>query len=184
MKNRNTLWLFCLATAIFFACSEDSKTELLTPEISSEIPPDFDLSNPVHMESNTQIAELHHAFYFIDADNYLYPFDGGALTCPDTYDYHAAEYVAFDDLMYFSGMIAMEFDTLIIQEGVVFQKKPDSPAPGRPECKEGEIRQSGTAGKISKEEKCTTRRGKKGTGACIGSGAGHSSCRTAPTYWC
>ena len=153
-----------LALLHLFACSEDSLPTEIDP-VASEAAPVINLDHPVHYRSIAEIAHMGHAFYLIDRDNFMLTFNEGAFACPDDFDYDHAEYAVFDDLLEFTGDIALNpFDTLYIFQGRIESMKIKGP-PGRATCKPGEITQGGSHGskeipvqddcKSGKSRKCT-----------------------------
>lgn len=170
MKNLITL---LTAGMLLFACEQENElpsTDLQAPETEiwddGTIPDDIDSEPPMMIPSIQEITNMQHAFYFIDNDNYLHVYNEGRLVCPYTYDYNAAQYVAFADLSNYHGILELESDTLVVDDGVVNYKK-GKKSPGRATCNAGDIKRGGTGGsETSPGEVCTTGSGKPGTMKC------------------
>lgn len=135
-----------LALIYLVSCTEDSTPTEIELAVASEAAPIINLDHPVHYGSITEIVHMQHAFYLIDRDNFMLTFNEGTFACPDVFDYDHAEYAVFDDLLEFSGDLALNpYDTLYIVDGLIESMKIKGP-PGRATCKPGEITQGGSHG--------------------------------------
>ena len=168
MKNSIKVILLMM---ILFACDQENK--IAFDELNQEaetweegsIPQDIDTWPSMPIASIQEITDMHYPFFFLDADNYLHTYNEGRLVCPYSYDYNNAQHVDFEDLESFAGIIALDYDTLIIDNGTVNYKEGNS-SPGRAVCDPGDIRRSGTNGQRSESSPCSTKSGKSGTQTC------------------